>query len=451
MDGQDLALRSRHVWLKGELRPALVELRQGRITQVLDAEATPSADVPLLELGDLWVLPGMVDTQVHFREPGFPDKEDLESGSRAAVAGGMTAFLEMPNTKPLTVDEASLADKVARATKRCWCDFGFFMGATEDNARHLGQLELLPGCCGVKIFMGSSTGSLLLADDAGLRRALSHGISRVAVHAEDEDLLREAKAAFHLADHPRWHPRLRSEESAIRAVERLLLASEETERPVHVLHLSCAREMELLRALPHGVLGGRVTSELTPQHLLLSAPDCYETLGTRAQMNPPIRAEEHRRALWAAFTEGLITVLGSDHAPHTQAEKAGTYPAVPSGMPGTETLLPLMLDQVLRGELPLGLVVGALAEEPARIFGMTGKGRIAPGMRGDFTVVDPQVEWVVDENGLQSRCGWSPFHGRALRGRVSRTIVRGHVVYEKGHFHGPAIGRALDFTHQHSG
>ncbi len=449
MQMDEYCLGSQAVWLDGELLPATLVIRGGVIESVLSRDGAAPAGLPLLDLGEAWILPGMVDTQVHFREPGFPEKEDLESGSRAAVAGGMTAFLEMPNTKPLTVDEASLADKVARATGRCWCDFGFFMGATEENAHRLHELEVLPGCCGVKIFMGSSTGSLLLADDDGLRRALSHGHSRVAVHAEDEGRLRQLKAALEQADHPRWHPRLRDPECARLAVSRLLEASETTGRAVHILHMTSAEEMELLRALPKGVLGGRVSAELTPQHLLLEAPACYEELGWRAVMNPPIREAIHREALWEALREGSIHILGSDHAPHTVEEKGRPYPTAPSGMPGTETMLPLMMDQVLRGRLGLNRLVALLAEEPARLFGISGKGRVAPGMRADFTVVDPGREWAVDEALLQSRCGWSPFHGQRLRGKVSHTIVRGQVVYENGRFATEAKGRPLDFDHAH--
>ncbi len=447
LHGQDLLLSGRQIWLDGALRSAELEVRAGRVIRVGRPGEGAATDLPRLELKDLWVLPGMVDTQVHFREPGFPEKEDLESGSRAAVAGGMTAFLEMPNTKPLTITAEALADKVTRATARCWCDFGFFMGASPENVEQLPELERLPGCCGVKIFMGSSTGALLLPDDDGLRRALARGVSRVSVHAEDEPRLKALKATHPEADHPRWHPVLRDPECARLAVARLLAASEETGRPVHILHMNSAEEMDLLRALPAGVLGGRVTAELTPQHLLLAAPDCYEKLGWRVVMNPPIREERHRAALWQALQAGLIHVLGSDHAPHTRTQKGVPYPGAPSGMPGTETLLPLLLDQVLQGAISLERLVAVLAEGPARAFGMEGKGRIEPGARGDFTVLDPAAEWIVDDGGLQSRCGWSPFHGRRLRGRVSRTIIRGRVVYAEGALLGPPRGRALEFAH----
>jgi dihydroorotase len=443
--GENLVLRGHHVWLDGALRPARVTVEEGRIAAI--EEPRGAARGGELDLGGLWVLPGLIDTQVHFREPGFPEKEDLESGSRAAVAGGMTAFLEMPNTRPATTTAEALADKVARATGRCWCDFGFFVGAAADNLEQLAELERLPGCCGVKVFMGSSTGTLLLPDDDALRRALAAGVSRVAVHAEDEARLRELKAAHTQADHPRWHPVLRDEDCAARAVARILALSEETGRAIHLLHLNSAQEMDLLRALPAGVLGGRVTAEATPQHLLLEAPACYEELGWRALMNPPIRGAEHRAALWRAFLDGVIQVLGSDHAPHTREQKAAPYPATPSGMPGVETLLPLLLDQVLRGALPLARLVAALGEAPARAYGIAGKGAIAVGMRGDFSVVDPQAAWTVDEARLQSRCGWSPFHGRALKGRVTHTIVRGRVAFAEGELRGTPAGTPLRFAH----
>jgi len=259
--------------------------------------------------------------------------------------------------------------------------------------------------------------------------------------------LKALKAAYPEADHPVWHPRLRDPESARLAVARLLAASAETGRAVHILHMNSAEEMELLRALPPGVLGSRVTAELTPQHLLLEAPACYGELGWRAVMNPPIREGVHREALWRALEDGMIHILGSDHAPHTVEEKSRPYPGAPSGMPGTETMLPLMLDLVLAGRLGLDRLVALLGENPARHFGMEGKGAIAPGMRGDFTVLDPDSGWTVDEAALQSRCGWSPFHGRDLRGRVTHTILRGGVVFAEGVFHGPARGRPLKFAH----
>lgn len=445
------------LFIEGEARRADLLIRDGRIAAIGEGLATrqaealvpwsaagaPAGTLPVLELSGETVLPGLIDSQVHFREPGLTHKEDLESGSRAAVAGGVTAFLEMPNTSPLTISAEALADKVKRATGRAWCDFGFFVGAAADNAGRLAELEALPGCCGVKIFMGSSTGPLLVADDATLKRALASGRRRVAVHAEDEPRLMALKAAHPDADHPRWHPRLRDPETARRAVQRLLKLAKETGRPIHVLHVNCAEELAELRPF----LGDPAVSvEVTPQHLRLEAPACYEELGTKAQMNPPIREAAHREALWQALRDGLIRVIGSDHAPHTRREKARPYPGSPSGMPGVETLLPLLLDLVAKGELSLADVVRLLGEAPAELYAVEGKGRLETGWRGDLSIVDLEERWTVDEARLQSRCGWSAFHGTQLVGRATGTVVRGRVVFRRGALVGPPAGRPLEYT-----
>jgi dihydroorotase len=457
MQDPSLLVIGGRVFVDGGLRPADLLIRAGRIEAIAEGLASRQTDslvrwnpagtapgaLPVLELQGEVVLPGLIDSQVHFREPGLSHKEDLESGSRAAVAGGITAFLEMPNTHPATISAEALADKVRRAEGRAWCDFGFFVGACAENAERLAELERLPGCCGVKVFMGASTGSLLVPDDGTLRRVLAGGRRRVAVHAEDEPRLLALKAAHPEADHPRWHPRLRDEECSLRAVQRLLRLARETGRPIHVLHVSCAEELEALRPFAGNPALG---VEVTPQHLLLTAPACYEELGTRAQMNPPIRGERHRAALWQALRDGLVRAVGSDHAPHTAREKARPYPASPSGLPGVETLLPLLLDLAARGELSLAEVVRLLGEGPAELYCIEGKGRLAEGLRGDLSIVDLDEEWTVDEQRLQSRCGWSPFHGRRLRGRATATVLRGRVVFRRGALLGPPAGRPLKYT-----
>jgi dihydroorotase len=422
----------------------LSEFLQGSSAHASNASEGPSngTDLPVLDLKGLWILPGMVDTQVHFREPGFPSKEDLESGSRAAVAGGMTAFLEMPNTKPPTISAEAMADKVQRATNRCFCDFGFFIGAALENIDALSDLERTPGCCGVKIFMGSSTGTLLIPDDENLLRVLQNGRRRVAVHAEDEDLLNATRDRFPEADHPRWHPRMRPVESASKAVTRLIAAAQKAKRSVHVLHVNSRDEMELLAEFAGSL---DISVEVTPQHLLLEAPQCYDEQGTFAQMNPPIRNAEHREALWEALQAGVIDCFGSDHAPHTSEEKARAFPTAPSGMPGTETMLPLMLNQVHEGSLRLEDLVRLLAENPARLYSLHDKGFLKEGSRADLTIVDPKETWIVEGAKQQSRCGWSAFEGQELTGRVTHTIVRGHFAYARGSFPSGGIGEALTY------
>ena len=410
----------------------------GRIAAIGALGAADAAE--RIDARGLHVLPGVIDSQVHFREPGAEHKEDLESGTRAAALGGVACVFEMPNTDPPTISAAALADKCARAEGRAWTDFAFFVGACAENIDDLPTLERLPGCCGVKLFMGSSTGSLLVPDDALLERALRAGARRMAVHAEDEPRLVErrplAAAAADVAAHPEW----RDVETARRATERLMRFSRSTGRPAHVLHITTAEEMEMLAAKPVWA-----SVECTPQHLTLAAPDCYERLGSFAQMNPPVRGAEHREALWRGVASGVVDVIGSDHAPHTREEKARPYPDSPSGMPGVQTLLPVMLDHVAAGRLTLERLVDLVAEAPARLYRVRGKGRIAPGFDADLTLVDLGKTRVIDESWLASRCGWSPFAGVEVTGWPHATVVRGRVVMREDRLFGPPGGRAARF------
>jgi dihydroorotase len=437
-----LLVRGGRVFQPDGVRLLDLRIRGGLITE-LGQGLRPAAGEALLDLDGLLVLPGMLDSQVHFREPGLTHKEDLGSGSRAAIAGGVTAYMEMPNTRPNTIDRATLEDKLERAARTSWADHAFFVGATADNVDELAGLERLPGCAGVKIFMGASTGSLLLDGEDDLRRVLAAGTRRVAVHAEDNRRLEQLKTEHGaLADHSRWHPVLRDPETARLAVERLVHTAIACGRPVHVLHTNSRQEMELLETWRDHPL---VTVETTPQHLLLTAPGCYDQLGSHAQMNPPVREAEHSQALWAGLRSGLVTVIGSDHAPHTVEEKAKPYPECPSGMPGVETVLPLLLDQVAHGRLRLEDVVRLYSEAPARIYNVLGKGRLLPGFDGDLAIVDPDERWAVSAGHLQSRAGWSPWEGRELCGRVKYTVLRGTLVYREGVFLGEPAGRPLRY------
>jgi dihydroorotase len=434
----DLLIRGAQCYLPGGLVRVDLGVRDGRIAQF---GASPSSALQVLDATGLTVLPGAIDSQVHFREPGLEHKEDLESGTRAAVFGGITTVFEMPNTQPNTDTAERLFDKLRRAKGRAHCNFAFFVGATADNAPELATLELLPGCCGVKIFMGSSTGSLLVADDATLTRVLQSGRRRVAVHCEDEPRLLERKALTQGPDadvalHPVW----RDDESALLATQRLLRAAKRAGRPVHVLHVTTAQEMELLA--DHKQLA---TVEVTPQHLTLAAPECYQRLGTRAQMNPPLRGLEHQHALWNAIHTGVVDVIGSDHAPHTLAEKAQPYPKSPSGMPGVQTLLPLMLDAVSRQRLSLGRLVDLVCEGPARIYDIARKGRIALGYDADLTLVDLNLERTLDDSSMQSKCGWTPFAGMRVRGWPRVTIVGGRIAVQEDQLVGAPNGKAVRF------
>jgi dihydroorotase len=326
-----------------------------------------------LDARHLHVLPGVIDSQVHFREPGLEHKEDLQTGTAAAALGGVTTVLEMPNTRPATTSRVRFAEKVARTRGRAWVDIGFFIGASAENVAELGELERLPGCAGIKVFMGSSTGTLLVADDETLGRVFESGRRRVAIHAEDEARLKE-RASLAEPGVPSSHPIWRDELSCLMATARCLRLAREKARRVHLLHVTTAEELTLLAQ--HRDLA---TVEVTPQHLTLAAPEAYERLGTRAQMNPPIRDARHRAALWRAVGDGLVDVVASDHAPHTLSEKALTYPASPSGMPGVQTLVPIMLTHVHREHLSLERMVELLAAGPARAYGLGRKGRLTIG------------------------------------------------------------------------
>lgn len=413
-------------------------LRDGRIAAIGDLGGAEA--VERIDCRGLTLLPGVIDSQVHFREPGLEHKEDLESGTRAAALGGVTALFEMPNTNPSTLTAADLAAKFERARERAWVDHAFYIGAAAENLEELATLERLPGCAGIKVFMGSSTGSLLVDDETLLAEVLRRGRRRVSVHAEDETRLRARLALIQEGAGPEQHPHWRDAETARLATERLLRLARDARRRVHVLHITTAEELPLLADAREVA-----TCEVTPQHLTLEAPDCYERLGTLAQMNPPIREARHRAALWEGVRQGLFDVLGSDHAPHTLAEKQGQYPRTPSGMPGVQTLLPLMLDHVAAGRLTLERLVDLTAHGPQRVFGLVGKGRLALGYDADITIVDLDAKREITASWLASKCGWSPFEGMPVTGWPVMTVIRGEIVMREDELQGPPRGQPLRF------
>jgi dihydroorotase len=415
-----------------------IGIHSGRFAAIGDLRQASAGEV--IDCRGLHLLPGVIDTQVHFREPGLTHKEDLQSGSLSAVMGGVTAVFEMPNTDPLTVSVETLADKVKRGHHRMHCDFAFFVGATPDNTKHLAKLERLPGCAGVKVFMGSSTGSLLVADDAGLRAVLQRIRRRASFHAEDEPRLNERKN-LRVEGNPHSHHVWRDHIAALKATQRLVTIARETGARVHVLHVSTAHEMEFLAG--HKDVA---SVEATPHHLTLEAPGCYERLGTRALMNPPVRDAVHRSAIWAGITDGVVDVLGSDHAPHTREEKAKTYPASPSGMTGVQTLVPIMLDHVHAGRLSLLRFVDLSSAGPARLFDIAAKGRIAAGYDADLTVVDLKRRETITDKWVASRAGWTPYDGVTVTGWPVGTFVRGHKVMWEGSLTAPAHGERVRFS-----
>jgi dihydroorotase len=414
-----------------------VGIRDGRFVEIGDLSQASAAQT--IDAKGLAVLPGVIDTQVHFREPGLEWKEDLETGSRAAVLGGVVAVFEMPNTQPTTTDPEALADKLSRARGRMHCDHAFYVGGTHENADVLGELERLPGCCGVKVFMGASTGTLLVPDDPGVEAILRHVNRRATFHSEDEYRLAERRSLAREGD---WtsHEEVRDAESAVRSTERLLRIAHETGKRIHVLHVTTAQEIDLLAR--HKDVA---TVELTPQHLTLTAPGAYQRLKGFAQMNPPIRGAEHQAGLWRGIQQGVADVLGSDHAPHTLEEKARPYPASPSGMPGVQTLVPVMLNHVAHGRLTLERFVDLTSTGAQRVFGVADKGRMAKGYDGDLTLVDLKAKRVFKHADMATRSGWTPFDGMDITGWPVATIIRGHVVMRDDEIVKPSLGEPCRF------
>jgi dihydroorotase len=394
----------------------------------------------VFEAAGLHVLPGVIDSHVHFREPGLTHKEDLETGSRGAVLGGVTAVFEMPNTEPTTTDAAALADKVKRGHHRMHCDFAFYIGATRENTERLGELERLPGACGVKVFMGSSTGSLLVEDDDGVRNILKVIGRRAAFHSEDEYRLRE-RMNLRVEGDARSHPVWRDATTALMCTERLIRLAHETGKRVHVLHVTTKEEIALLAQ--HKDVA---TAEATPAHLTLEAPDCYERLAAFAQLNPPVRDASHRDGLWQGLAQGVIDSVGSDHSPHTREEKSHAYPKTHSGMTGVQTLLPIMLDHVNAGRLSLARLVDLTSAGPARIYGIAGKGRLAAGYDADITVVDLKRRETITDRWIASRSGWTPYAGMTVTGWPVGTLVRGHRVMWQGDLVAAAQGEVVRFV-----
>lgn len=413
-------------------------IEDGVIRKIGNSLSSP-AEITIEATG-LHVLPGVIDTQVHFREPGMTQKEDLETGSKAALLGGVTGFFEMPNTKPPTTTKELFAAKLKAAEGRCYTNFAFFIGGSHENIEELAALEKLPHCCGIKVFVGSSTGSLLVEDDESIERILRHSQRRVIFHSEDEFILRERKSIVIASEDVRQHHIWRNVDSALSSTQRILNIARKTGRQVHILHITTAEEMELLAKAKD-----IATAEVLPQHLTLSAPECYERLGTLAQQNPPIRELYHQSGLWRGIENRTVDIIGSDHAPHTLEEKGGKYPNTPSGVPGVQTLLPLMLHHVHEGHLSLFRLVELLCEAPRKVFGLSDSGRIEVGAKAHLSIVDLKAERVIENRWMASRSGWTPFDGMKVHGWPIHVILSGQWALRDGEINHPPLGKPYDF------
>ena len=422
-DKFSLIIKNGSCYIDGKLTKTDIGLSGNKIQKIGKIEVNSSK---VYDATDKVVLPGIIDTQVHFREPGSTDAEDLESGSRAAVLGGVTSLFEMPNTNPPTSNLVEFDKKLQAAKNRMHSNYAFYFGATPDNTDQLARLKDVEGCCGVKLFAGSSTGNLLVDKEADIEKVISSSDRVVSIHSEDEDIIKLRKKFIRKGDvhsHPEW----RNVECAMSSTRRVVKIAERYNKKIHVLHVTTKDEVDFL-----AMHKKNVTFETTPQHLTLYAPDCYDKLGTYAQMNPPLRTKEHYDRLWVAIKNNIVDVLGSDHAPHLKENKDKEYPNTPSGMPGVQTIFPVMLDHVNNGKLTLQQLINLMCENPCRIFGIKNKGYIKEGFDADLTITDMNKEVTIKNEMIASKCGWTPFNNHKVKGFPVGTIVNGHLVMSDG-------------------
>ena len=433
----DLIIKNGSCFIDGNLQKLSIGISKGKIERIENNIEEESRNI--FDGEGLIVLPGCIDTQVHFREPGSTDTEDLYSGSRAAIAGGITGVFEMPNTNPPTSTKTEFQRKLDLAKNRMYCNYAFYFGATANNAIELSDLKNLEGCCGIKLFAGSSTGNLLVADEKDIEKVFQSSSKVVAVHSEDEEILNNNKKLIKNGDvhsHPIW----RSDECAISSTRRIVKIAERYNKKAHILHITTKQEIDFLSQHK-----GNITFEITPQHLTIFAPDCYDKIGTYAQMNPPIRDKSHYDKLWYAVKNNFNDTIGSDHAPHLKKNKEKEYPNSPSGMPGVQTLMTVMLNHVNDDKLSLNQLINLVCENPVKIFGIKNKGFIKEGFDADFTIVDMNKTIEIKNENIESKCGWSPFHGFKFKGTPVATIVGGNIKMKDGEIIGDPEGKPLVF------
>ncbi len=435
-DNYSLIIKNGSCYIDGKLIKSDIGLYENKIKKIGNIEENNSK---VYDISGKVVLPGIIDTQVHFREPGSTDAEDLESGSRAAVLGGVTSLFEMPNTNPPTANLVEFEKKLQAAKNRMHTNYAFYFGATPQNTEQLAQLKNVEGCCGVKLFAGSSTGNLLVDKESDIEKVISSSDRIVSIHSEDEDIIKLRKKFIRQGDvhsHPEW----RNVECAMSSTRRVVKIAERYDKKIHILHVTTKEEVDFL-----AMHKKNVTFETTPQHLTLYAPDCYEKLGTYAQMNPPLRSKDHYDRLWAAIKNNVVDVLGSDHAPHLKKNKDKEYPNTPSGMPGVQTIFPVMIDHVNNGKLELSQLINLMCENPCKIFGIKNKGFIKEGFDADLTIVDMDKEVTIKNEMIASKCGWTPFNNYKVKGFPIGTIVNGILVMSEGKILVESKGQPLKF------
>ena len=432
----DLLIKNGSCFLEGNLVKQDIGIKNGKITHIGNLQNEKSRD--LIDAEDKIVLPGLMDTQVHFREPGSVDAEDLHTGSRAAIIGGITSVFEMPNTNPPTTNFVEFKKKIDIG-KGMYCNHAFYFGATAENFEILEKLKDLEGCCGIKLFAGSSTGNLLVDKEDDIEKVFKHASKVVAVHSEDEEILKLRKKLIengNVKTHPVW----RNEEVAISSTRKIVKIAKRLNKKAHILHVTTKEEVDFLSQNK-----GNITFEITPQHLTIYAPDCYDNLGSYAQMNPPIRDKSHYDRLWYAVRNNYNDTIGSDHAPHLKINKEKPYPNSPSGMPGVQTILPVMFNHMNNGKINLNQIVNFLCKNPVKIFGIKNKGYIKKNFDADFTIVDLKKEIEIKNENIESKCGWSPFNGYKFKGVPIYTIIGGDIKMQDGKIIGEPTGKPLSF------
>ena len=428
MSSFDLILKNGTVFTPEATEITDIAVKDGKI---VDFGSFNNAE-KIIDCTNLFVFPGLIDTQCHFREPGGEHKETLETGTLSAALGGVTGIFEMPNTNPLTITPEAMEFKLKKAHETSYVDFAFYFGGTAEYAEYLSDWENIDGVCGIKIFMGASNGDLLSATDEEIDAIVANGKRVIAVHAEDESIMNENKVTIlgdsnDVAMHYKW----RSEESCLNATKRIVSIAKKYSRKVHILHITTAQEMAFLKANKD-----IASAEVLANHLTLHAPDCYDMFGTLAQQNPPIREKHHQDALWAAVADGTVDIVASDHAPHTLDEKSGIYPNTPSGTPGVQTLIPIMLNHVHEGRLSYERLVDLMAYGPYRIHKIKNKCLIRKGFNADFTVVDPKAEHIISNAEQASKSGWTPYDGKKVVGFPTMTIIGGKTIMRDGEITG---------------
>ncbi len=441
----DLLITNARLVNEGEIREADLLVEGERIAKIAARiEAPPGIEV--LDAAGRFLLPGMIDDQVHFREPGLTHKGDIATESAAAVAGGITSFMEMPNVKPPTITQEALEAKYALAAGRASANYGFYLGATNDNIEDIRRLA--PGsACGIKVFMGASTGNLLVDDLDALELIFRDAPVIVVTHCEDSPMIwaaEEAARARYGEDVPMAeHPRIRSAEACLKSSTLAVELARRNDARLHVLHLTTAREMTLFSPAPRSEK--RITAEVCVHHLWFDESD-YAELGTLIKCNPAIKTRRDRDALRQALADGRIDIVATDHAPHTAEEKASTYFGAPAGLPLVQHALVSMLEHVHDGRYGLEFVVDRTSHAAADIFGVEERGYLREGWYADLALIDKDDPWTVTTDNILYKCGWSPFEGVTFRSRVAATIVNGRIIWRDGQLVGPPAGQRMAFV-----